>query len=71
MGLLARFESADDERLVVAGLVFELVFTVLSVRDVLTLFSLSWVRLVHGELTCVFVVLHWEEMKDWILLEFR
>ncbi len=36
-----------------------------------TLFSLSWVRLVHGQLTVVVVVLHSEEMKDRILVELR
>jgi hypothetical protein len=36
-----------------------------------TLFSLSWVRLVHGQLTFVVVVLHREEMKDRILVELR
>ena len=36
-----------------------------------TLFSLSWVRLVHGQLTVVVVVLHREEMKDRILVELR
>ena len=36
-----------------------------------TLFSLSWVRLVHGQLTFVVVILHREEMKDRILVELR
>ena len=36
-----------------------------------TLFSLSWVRLVHGQLTFVVVVLHREEMEDRILVELR
>ena len=70
IGLLARFESADDERLVVVGFVL-LCFIVLSVRGVWTLFSLSWVRLVHGQLTFCFVVLHREEMKDRVLVELR
>ena len=69
MGLLARFESADDERLVVVGFVL---FGFIFVRErSWTLFSLSWVRLVHGQLTFVVVVLHREEMKDRILVEFR
>ena len=34
------------------------------------MFSLSWVRLVHGQVTFVAVVLHREEMKDRILVEF-
>jgi hypothetical protein len=67
---LARRESADDERF--GGLVFELFIFRCVVRErYLTLFSLSWVRLVHGELTFVVVVLHGEEMKDRILVEFR
>ena len=59
-GLVARFKSVDDERSAdderLVGFVFELFFIV-SVRGVLTLFSLSWVRLVHGVLTFVFFVL--------------
>ena len=67
---MARFESADDERLVVVGFVL-ICFIVLSVRGVWTLFGLSWVRLVHGELTFCFVVLLREEMKDRVLVELR
>ncbi len=74
-GLEARFKSADNERLVVVGFVFELFFIV-SVRGVLTLFSLSWVRLVHGELTCVFVVLpgkRWRigSLENFVEIRFR
>ena len=46
IGLLARFESADDERLVVVGFVL-LCFIFVRERSG-TLCSLSWVRLVHG-----------------------
>ncbi len=70
MGLLARFESADDERLVVVGFVLLCFIFVVRERS-LTLFSLSWVRLVHGELTFVVVVLYGEEIKDRIPVEFR
>ena len=66
---MARFESADDERLVVVGFVL-LCFIFVRERFLWTLFSLSWVRLVHGQLTFCFVVLHREEMKDRILVEF-
>ena len=69
IGLLARFESADDERLVVVG--FVLLCFILVRERFWTLFSLSWVRLVHGQLTFVVVVLHREEMKDRILVELR
>ena len=49
IGLLARFESADDERLVVVG--FVLLCFIFVRERFWTLFSLSWVRLVHGQLT--------------------
>ena len=66
---MARFESADDERLVVVG--FVLLCFIFVRERFWTLFSLSWVRLVHGQLTFCFVVLHREEMKDQVLVELR
>ena len=49
IGLLARLESTDDERLVVVG--FVLLFFIVVREGSWTWFSLSWVRLVHGQLT--------------------